>query len=72
MQKNKSAYSSILARSDKAMPNKHKDRNKSGRKRPEFAPGNYDLLEEKASGKEIKEDRATKVTRLAFDEVDPS
>ncbi|MFZ5643013.1 MAG: hypothetical protein ACOY46_05440 [Bacillota bacterium] len=38
---------------------------------PEFAPGNYDILEVNASREEKKEKDFTKVTRLALDEVDP-
>lgn len=39
---------------------------------PEFAPGNYDLLEESPSRDEKREDATTRVTRLSYDEVDPS
>lgn len=43
-----------------------------GRKKPAVAAGDYDYLEVKAAGKEIKKGDFTRVTRLALDEVDPS
>ncbi|MFZ5633176.1 MAG: hypothetical protein ACOY40_10050 [Bacillota bacterium] len=39
---------------------------------PPVAAGNYDFLEENATRKEKKKGDFTRVTRLAFDEVDPS
>lgn len=45
---------------------------KTNKELPEFAPGNYDLLEENASREEKKKEEFTTVTRLALDEVDPS
>ncbi|MCL5057900.1 MAG: hypothetical protein M1130_07870 [Actinobacteria bacterium] len=53
------------------MTPKKMSRKKSGRTM-EFAPGNYDLLEESASTEEKKTGAITRVTRLALDEVDPS
>lgn len=54
------------------MARKPKNRKEAGRQKPEFAAGDYDKLEEEASGEEIKEGRFTRVTRLSYDEVDPS
>lgn len=54
------------------MTHKQKDRKKADHKRPEFAPGNSDLLEEEASDEEKREGLTTRVTRLSLDEVDPS
>lgn len=53
------------------MTPKKMSRNKSGRAM-EFAPGDYDLLEEGASTEEKETGAVTKVTRLSLDEVDPS
>lgn len=41
------------------------------KKKPTIAPGS-DNLEKKATPKEIAEDEFTKVTKMSFDEVDPS
>lgn len=43
-----------------------------GRGNVEFAPGDYDVLEEDATREEKKKGDFTRVTRLALDEVDPS
>lgn len=39
---------------------------------PTFAPGLEDKLEEEATPEEIRRGDFTRVTRLSFDEVDPS
>ncbi|MBO8138607.1 MAG: hypothetical protein H0Z40_10805 [Desulfotomaculum sp.] len=41
------------------------------KKKPMFAPGSENI-ERNATEKEIKEGNFTKVTRLSYDEVDPS
>ena len=53
------------------MNHKRKIRKRLSPVEPEYAPGNYDLLEEEASRAEKTEGAATRVTRLSFDEVDP-
>lgn len=53
------------------MSPKKKSSKKRGRAL-ELAPGNYDLLEKSASREEKRTGNITRVTRLAFDEVDPS
>ncbi len=49
-----------------------KARKNRDRKEPVAAAGNYDYLEERATGEEKKKGDFTRVTRLALDEVDPS
>lgn len=53
------------------MAHKSRNSNKKQPDTPEFAPGNYDLLEESPSREEKREDDTTRVTRLSYDEVDP-
>jgi len=43
-----------------------------GKKRPTLAPGNENILEAKASKKDIKANNYTQVTNLSYDEVKPS
>lgn len=40
--------------------------------KPAFAPGDKDMLEKNATEQDKKNGNVTKVTRLSYDEVDPS
>ncbi|WP_169799886.1 hypothetical protein [Desulfolucanica intricata] len=44
----------------------------SKKKVPVYAPGQENVLNKKATEKDKKEGNITKVTKLSFDELDPS
>ncbi len=62
---NKSLAPADYCMEEHSMDKKPKDK-------PNFAPGDDDALEAKASEEEIKQGNYTKVTTLSYDEVDPS